>query len=310
MLYTVTLNPAIDRELVVPRLEINQVLRSIDHRVDYGGKGINVSRGLAALGQTSIALGFIGGKTGDMLEHGLEQLNINRKFIRVHAETRTNISIVSEDRSQIIKVNEPGPQISSNTQDALLQMIQTLAQPDDWWILSGSLPPGVLPTIYASIIEAVQSTFGKVILDTSGDALIEGCKAGPYIVKSNVLEADQLTRDKISSKHDVRAALNEIHGYGIEIVVVTLGHEGAMISEAGYTWMAEPPRIDEMNPAGAGDAFLAGFVYSLYQERSLSEALKFGVACGAASASLPGTSMAELTFIEQLLPHVSVRKLD
>jgi 1-phosphofructokinase family hexose kinase len=310
MIYTVTLNPALDRELVVSKLKINRVLRSIDHRIDFGGKGINVSRGLATLGEKSVVLGFTGGKTGDMLEDGLEKLELTQKFIRVHGETRTNISIASQDRTEIIKVNEPGPHIPSRKQDELLQMIHDLARPDDWWVLSGSLPPGVTTTIYASIVEDVQCAGAKVLLDTSGEALREGCRAQPFLVKSNELEASQLTQKKILSTDDVRATVKEIHVFGIEVVVITLGSKGAIISDGVNTWMAEPPAINEMNPAGAGDAFVAGLIYGLSRNESLPESLTFGVACGSASASLPGTSMAELTFIEKIVPHVFVKRLN
>ena len=188
MIYTVTLNPAVDRELTVPAIEFDSVLRASDWRVDFGGKGFNVSRMLMALGTPSTALGFVGGRSGELLRDGLESLGIQTDFVWVDGETRTNVSIV-DGNDRYVKVNEPGPTISPDDQEKLLAQIRRLAQPGDWWVLAGSLPPGISATIYADIIAILHEAEAKAILDTSGAALEHGCGARPFLAKPNDVEA-------------------------------------------------------------------------------------------------------------------------
>ena len=142
MIYTVTLNPAVDKELVVPAIEFDAVLRSQQINIDFGGKGFNVSRQLQSLGVASVALGFAGGSGGEQLRHGLASLGIDTDFVWVAGETRSNISIVTEPTSHYVKVNEPGPLISENELVALREKVAKQAKPGDWWVLAGSLPPG------------------------------------------------------------------------------------------------------------------------------------------------------------------------
>ncbi len=307
MIFTLTLNPALDRELTVPALAFDKPLRATAFRVDCGGKGFNVSRALAALGEKSIALGFSGGKTGEMLEAELESLGVTRDLVQIAGETRINVSVVTDDHKHYIKVNEPGPTITPAEQDTLLQKIRTLAQSGDWWVLSGSLPPGIPSDFYATVIKEVQSVGAKALLDTSGDPLLYGCEAVPFLVKPNESEAIALTGVKIETIDDVREAADQIHALGVEIVIISLGKMGALLSDGEHTWLAEPPLIIEHNPVGAGDALIAGSVWGLSHNLSWPLVLRWGVACGAAAASLDGTAMGSHSLVEQLVPQVQIK---
>ena len=309
MIYTLTLNPALDLELTVETLTQNQVLRAVHTRTDCGGKGFNVSRALAALGQASTALGFIGGSTGKRLERDLHQMGIGTDFVVVSDETRTNVSIVTDPSSDYIKVNQPGPTIKAEETEALLQKVQTLSQPDDTWVLSGSLPPGVATDIYAQIIHTVQSRGAKTLLDTSGEPLRMGCKARPFAVKPNTVEAQHLTGIEIEDIDTARMAAEEIHSQGIPVVILSLGKDGALLSQSEGTFLAKPPAVHEHNPIGAGDALVAGMVWGLNQEMSLVEALRWGVACGAAAASTPGTGVGSKEQIKRLEKEIRVTSL-
>ena len=304
MIYTLTLNPALDRELTVPVFAFDEVLRASVVRVDYGGKGFNVSRALAALGAESIALGFVGGATGESLKIGLADLGIRTDFVQIAGETRTNVSIVTEDRAHYLKVNDPGPMISPAEQTALLQKIRALAQPGDWWVLAGSLPRGVPATFYAEVIRLVQSADAHAVLDTSGEPLRIGCAAKPFLVKPNAAEASELTGIRVTSPDDARHAIGEIHALGVQNVVISYGQAGALYSDGQSLWKAEPPAVDERNPIGAGDALVAGLVWKLSQNCSAAEALRWGVACGAAAASLEGTAMGPRSLVETLARQV------
>ena len=306
MIYTMTLNPAVDRELVVPAIEFDSVLRAIDWRVDYGGKGFNVSRLLISLGVPSVAVGFAGGRAGELLRDGLHSLEIQTDFVWVEGETRTNVSIVSQSENRYIKANEPGPRISPENQQQLLDKVQSLAQAGDWWVLAGSLPPGVPDTIYARIIESLNTKGAKVILDASGSALLHGCKAGPYLVKPNALEAHQITGLPVDNLAQVVAAANATLQMGPAHIVVSMGKDGALLVEAGQAWIARSPKIEERNPIGAGDSMVGGLVWGLHQNLPVSDALRWGIACGAATASLSGTAVGTRPMVEALYAQVVI----
>jgi 1-phosphofructokinase family hexose kinase len=304
MIYTVTLNPAVDRELTVPAIEFDTVLRASDWRVDLGGKGFNVSRMLMSLGTGSTALGFAGGRAGELLRDGLESLGIATDFVWVEGETRTNISIVSEAHDHYVKVNEPGPTIAAANKDKLLAQIRQLAQPGDWWVLAGSLPPGVPATMYADIIAILHEAGAKAILDTSGAALEHGCRARPFLAKPNDIEAGQLTSLPVQNRQQIAAAAQAVQANGVSNVVISLGKDGAMLADGRQTLIVASPTIEERNPIGAGDSMVGGLTWGLSQDMPVAEALRWGIACGAATASMSGTAVGSRQLVESLVQQV------
>jgi 1-phosphofructokinase family hexose kinase len=265
MIYTLTLNPAVDRELTVPAMEFDAVLRAAESRVDFGGKGFNVSRLLKNLDTPSTAVGFLGGRSGELLQDGLRGLGIGADFVWIPGETRTNISIVTEPPSHYIKVNEKGPPVEQEKQDELLAKIDSIASPGDWWVLAGSLPPCVGNDFYAQIVKVLNRHGAKAVLDTTGETLRLGCAEHPYLVKPNAEEAGTLT------------------GFPVETL--------AQI------------------PIGAGDSMVGGLVWALKQGRPLRDSLAWGVASGAATASLGGTEIGSRALIEELLEQVTFQEI-
>jgi 1-phosphofructokinase family hexose kinase len=307
MIYTLTLNPALDRELTVPRLTFDEVLRSSASRADCGGKGFNVSRMLANLGAASTALGFAGGHTGAMLRDGLAALQIATEFVWVAGETRTNISIVASDDHRHIKVNEPGPTISAEEQQALVALVKAKAAPGDWWVLAGSLPPGCSPNFYANLIALIQGAGAHALLDTSGVALRYGCAAAPFLVKPNAAEASELTGLPVRTVSEARQAAEALGT--IAYVALSMGADGALLTHQRRAWHATSPQIHQANPIGAGDSMLAGLTWSLSQGHDAATALRWGVACGAATASLSGTAVGTSEQVAQLFEQVDVQEL-
>ena len=210
MIYTLTLNPAIDRELTVAEVQFDAVLSALKSQVDFGGKGFNVSRLLRSLGMTSTALGFIGGRTGDRLKHGLQDLDIGTDFVSIPSETRTNISIVTERHDHYIKVNEKGPLVDEPKQRELLDKIASIAAAGDWWVLAGSLPPGVPDSFYAQIITILNEHQAISVLDTTGESLRQGCEAKPFLVKPNAEETQKLTRLPVDTIPQIAVAAAEL----------------------------------------------------------------------------------------------------
>ncbi len=309
MIFTVTLNPAVDREMTVDQIVFDTVLRASDWRVDCGGKGFNVARMLKSLGISSVALGFAAGKSGELLNDKLQSLGIETEFVWVEGETRTNVSIVSVENGQYVKVNEPGPTITEADLAQLAQKIRDRVQAGDWWVLAGSLPPGVPPKYYTELITIIQSAGAKVFLDTSDEALRQNCGARPLLVKPNDEEAAELTGLPVSTAAEIAAAGKAISAMGPVSVVISRGKEGAVLVDEGKAWLATSPEIIAANPIGAGDSMVAGIVWGLSQGDSMQDALCKGIACGAATASQKGTSVGSLAQVNELLPQVQLNQI-
>jgi 1-phosphofructokinase family hexose kinase len=309
MIYTLTLNPALDKQFLVNTIEFNQVLRTDIVQTDFGGKGFNVSRMLKALGSESVALGLIGGKTGETLTDGLAHLGIHTDFVRVSEETRTNISIVPQDHSQYIKVNEPGPVIQADEINNLVAKIAALAKNGDWWVLAGSLPRGIGADIYARLIHLIQSQGARVILDASGEPLLHGCRAAAYLAKPNAEEAEKLIGLRIETVEQAVLAARQVAALGVTHVVLSLGKLGALWHAPEGTWLVYSPEIEEHNPIGAGDSMVAGLVWGLAQGLPVADILRWGVACGAAAASLDGTAVGDQALVASLFAKTIAQQL-
>jgi len=309
MIYTLTLNPAIDRELTVAEVQFDSVLSALKSQVDFGGKGFNVSRLLKSMGMPSTALGFIGGRTGERLRSGLQALDIATDFVSISGETRTNISIVTERHDHYIKVNEKGPPVDETKQRELLDKIASIAGPGDWWVLAGSLPPAVPDSFYAQIIEILNQHQAISILDTTGESLRLGCEAQPFLVKPNGEETHKLTGLPIDSSTQIAMAAAKLRNMGAQNVVISLGKKGALLQAADFSWLVHSPKIKEKNPIGAGDSMVGGLVWALAQGYSLKEALGWGAASGAATASMSGTEVGSRVLIEELFQQVKYEEL-
>jgi 1-phosphofructokinase family hexose kinase len=240
LIYTLTLNPAIDREYRVPAIGFGEVLRADGARVGLGGKGFNVSRALRALGEPSVALGFVGGQAGRTIAAGMAGLGIATDLVEIAGgETRTNVTVVAPDRH--MKVNEPGPAVTRGEEERLLARVRALARAGDLWVLSGSLPPGGSSGLYAEVIRVAQAAGARALLDTSGPALREGCEAGPFLAKPNAAEAAELTGLPAGTEEEVLAAAAAIHALGVTTVLVSLrppSRSGTRSAPATPCWPA------------------------------------------------------------------------
>lgn len=306
MIVTVTPNPALDRTLTVPRITFNEVLRATASRLDWGGKGFNVSRALAALGVESVALGFIGGATGQMLEHGLNDLGIVTDLVYVGGETRTNTVIVEASTGQYVKVNEAGPTLQAKEVAVFFERARERVRAGDIWVLAGALPPGVSPDFCTRLIALVQGGGARALLDSSGEPLRLGCAARPYLVKPNVAEAEEMTGREIRSDADALAAAASFLRQGIELVALSRGADGLLLASQERAVWARPPRVQVQHPTGAGDALLAGLAWALQQGLPLEEMARWGVAAGSAAAMRAGVSFGSRAEVEALYAEVRV----
>ena len=306
MIYTVTLNPALDKEYHVAELLPNAVLRAASVKVDYGGKGFNIARMVSALGSECAALGFVGGHTGQVLRAGLEGIGIPTDFVQVGEETRTNISIVNDKDSTYYKVNEAGPQVSEREVEELLRKVEGLVEPDDWWVLAGSLPRGIPADIYARLITLIRQGGAWAVLDSSGEAFRLGCSAGPFLVKPNLEEIAQITDTGAADGSGISRAINSVHKLGVQNILLSAGSGKSVCSDGLRMWIGQPPKIEEKNPTGAGDAMLGTVVDQLSRGTPLPEAYRWGLAAGSAAAALSGTGMPTRAQVQALIEQVVI----
>jgi 1-phosphofructokinase family hexose kinase len=317
MIYTVTLNPSLDRTLAVPRIVDDEMVRATASRLDWGGKGLNVSRVLQGLGGESVALGFAGGMSGQMLERGLRALGITTDLVSLSGETRTNTVVLESETGRYIKVNEPGPTVQPEEQSALLDRVRRYLGSRDLWVMAGSLPPGLADGFYAELVEMVHAAGARAFLDASGEPLRLGCAAAPFLVKPNATEAATLARGARGAIFEAGTDGNALAdpdaldlarfflAFGIELVALSLGAGGLLLASAERAVRARPPGGQARNPVGAGDALLAGVIWALEQDRSLEKVARWGVATGTASAMGIGVAAVTRAEVQALYEQVA-----
>lgn len=305
-IYTVTLNPGLDRTLTVPELHENRVLRATTTQIDWGGKGFNVTRALHALGLPSVALGLVGGCTGQMLTQGLHELGIITDFVTIPGETRTNTVIQTADGCRHIKVNEPGPTVDAAALAALAARVTATVTPGSLWALCGSLPPGAPPDIYATLTRLIQAQGGRVALDASGTALAPGLAARPDWVKPNAEEAADLTGAAITDLASAARAAARCMDLGAQQVALSLGADGLLLAAPGQVIHAQPPAVAVQTLVGVGDALLGGLLYALAQGWPLPDVARWAVAAGSAAAMTPGVGVGSLAEVTALAAQITV----
>jgi 1-phosphofructokinase family hexose kinase len=310
MIYTLTPNPSIDRSLTIPEIRFNSVLRSQSIRLDWGGKGFNVSRSLLEFGMESVALAWVGGSSGKMLADGLQRLGIQTDFVWVDEETRTNTMINEEQGDWHIKVNEPGPAISAGDIEQMLAKVDNHAKKGDIWVLSGSLPPDVPNTLYSDLIQIIKSHGGFVCLDSNGAALRKGAEAAPFMVKPNLSEASTIVGFNIENQEDAKRAALPFLRLGLAYFAMTMGSAGLLIASQMEMVYAVPPKTRVRNSAGSGDALMAGLLYAISREMPLIEMARWAVATGTASVEAEGVSEFKIKRVQELLPLIDSKLIN
>ena len=309
MIYTVTLNPALDKTVEIPGMALDTVNRITEMRTDPGGKGINVSKVIAKLGGDSRAVGILGGESGRTLEKLLENENFTTQFRFVEGQTRTNIKIIDRVGHTNTDINEPGLTVTDADLDALLNDLLAEVHADDIVVLAGSLPKGAPQDTYRVWTSACKNASARVFLDADGALLAEGLKAAPYLIKPNDDELSRLAGKKLETIEELTAEGQKLLESGIERVVISLGGRGALDLRKGSTIYAEGLKVPVGSTVGAGDSVVAALAYAESQDMSEEDAVRLSTATGAANVMCSGTQAAERSVIEELLPKVRFSKL-
>lgn len=309
MIYTVTLNPALDKTVEIPGMALDTVNRITEMRTDPGGKGINVSKVIAKLGGESRAVGILGGESGRTLEKLLEGEPFATRFRFVEGQTRTNLKIIDREGHTNTDINEPGLTVTDVDLDALLHELLAELRPGDIVVLAGSLPKGAPQDTYRSWTAACKKAGARIFLDADGALLAEGIKAAPYLIKPNDDELSRLAGKKLETLEELTAEGRRLLERGIERVVISLGGRGALYLRKGSTIYAEGLRVPVGSTVGAGDSVVAALAYAEAQGLSEEEAVRLSTAAGAANVMCSGTQAAEREAVEALLPKVRFSRL-
>jgi len=272
MIYTVTLNPALDRS-IGPEGE----------RIDPGGKGLNVAKTLNAFGYEAAAVCLTAGGNGEALRRLAAAAQIDLIPVPTPGETRVNLKLF--DGETVTEHNQPGPAFSPAAFVGLRERLSTLLRPGDTLALCGSLPPDTPADAYATLAAAHPDC--RIIVDTSGPALAAALTAGPDCIKPNLAELEQLTGTALPDTTSRIEALQALMARGAKRVLLSLGGEGAMLATARGVWYAAAPQVPVQGTVGAGDAMTAVLcALPMEDEGSL---LRACVAAGSAAVMQPGS---------------------
>lgn len=303
MIYTLTLNPSIDYIVNVNDLKLGEVNRSFSEIKFPGGKGINVSRILSEVGIENTALGYIGGFTGAFIEESLKELNIKTEFIKVNEDSRINVKIKSEIESEI---NGEGPKISEEKLKELYSKLNKL-ESGDYLILAGSIQKSLPKDLYLDIQDMLKEKNVCVVVDTSGEALLEAIKRKPFLIKPNDKEIEEIFKVKLNGTEDVIKYGKKLYELGAQNVIISRGGEGAILICADGVFKGNAPKGQVKNSVGAGDSLVGGFVGTFSTTKDILRSFKYGIATGSASAF--SLDLCTKKDIESLLGEIDIEKV-
>ena len=306
MILTIVPNPSLDRTAVVPGFETGRTFRVGDVLGLAGGKGLNAARAMRTLGLTPLVVGPFGGHIGRMLVERAAAEGLSCDAVAIQGETRTCLTIVDPEAGRITELYERGPRLAPGDWDRVVEKVVSHLPHATWMVLSGSSPPETPDDGLKQLVARASSAGVPVLLDTYGPWLAGALGLGPALLKINQDEAAGLVGHAVDTAASATAAAGELRRRGAQAVVITLGKQGALCVDrdgAPFGWSA--PRVPGTFPIGSGDSLFGGIVAGLSRKQSLREALRLGVAVGAANTLRMGPGVFDAAQVERLLPEVA-----
>ncbi|MBN2900084.1 MAG: 1-phosphofructokinase [Clostridia bacterium] len=301
MIITVTLNPAVDETIYVETLVpygVNPVSKS---RLDPGGKGINVSKMIHQLGERTLALGFCGGENGRYIQHALAEIGIPEALTVTEASTRKNTKIVEIKTGKTTDMNVQGAPVGKDALTRFMKTYQTYVCEAAVVVLSGSIPQGLEPNIYRELCEIARAANCKVVLDASGEALREGIKGEPLLVKPNIHELEELVGQKLHTEEAIIEAARNLLTEQLKHMIVSLGEHGALWITRENVIRQAVPKVIVKSTVGAGDSMVAGIAVGLASGLLDKEGFRLGVASSVAAITVEGTAIPKKEVVEKFL---------
>ncbi len=309
MIITVTLNPALDKTILVKNFAVDRVCRVEDSRLDPGGKGINISRVLHSLGGRSVAVGIVGGAAGEYIRDQLDVLGIRNDLVFGRQETRTNLKVVDPVRHTCTDINEPGVPVTAGELQEIWEKLNDLVNPGDTVVFAGQNPPEMSDQQLAQWIMQLKAQGVRTALDTVGMAMKIGVAAGPTVIKPNEAELEELCEMELPTRADLAAAARRVVANGVDRVVVSMGAEGALFVKADEAFFARGLEVPVGSTVGAGDAMLASVLWDMERGLSWEETAARATAVSAAAVMTAGTQPGGAEAVAALLEQVRVEPL-
>lgn len=309
LIFTVTLNPAIDKTVFIPGFSVGSLNRIQSVRIDAGGKGFNVSKCLKKLGVDSTACAILGGSTGEHLLALMSQMGIDTLPVTVPDQSRTNLKIIDPSSGITTEINEPGPEVSHSALDELRNRVAAKISPGDIVILSGSLPKGAITSLYYEWTKFFHALGAIVFLDSDGEAMRLGVEAKPDFIKPNDAELSRIVGKDLSTQQELIEAGKKLLETGIEEIAISLGAAGAIFISTRGVFKANSLKVPVLNTVGAGDAMVAAMAYGLEKKLPHETRMRLAMAMGAASVMTDGTQAPDSDLVWKLAEQVEIQKV-
>ncbi|MFL2128809.1 1-phosphofructokinase [Ruoffia sp. FAM 24228] len=306
MIYTLTMNAAIDLFIETNKVEYDSVNRSNYDELQPNGKGINVSFIMKQLNIDTTALGYVGGFTGDYIINELNKKNIGTNFVSVDGNTRINVFTRVLSKKDEFKLVNKGPNINYQQKNKLLDIIKNLKN-SDMLIISGSLPRGIEPKFLIDIIKILSENKVQFILDTSYEIVMDLLEFEPLMLKPNIEELQIWTKTKVNSTESMLAVCKDLIKKGAKSVLLSLGSDGAMYVNDNSAFKVNAPQGNVVNTACSGDTLLGSFVAKRLNGELVEDALAFAVAAGSSTAFSPG--LTDFIDVPELLKQIKIEKI-
>jgi 1-phosphofructokinase family hexose kinase len=308
MIYTVTLNPTLDITYVLEEITLGEPVRALEVLKSPGGKGINVSRALRAMGTDSVAVAMIGGYVGDEVLDLLHGEGLILQIAKIKNDTRTNVIVLGRRDNQELMIRSAGPAVEETETRHVTDLVFKVAQTPEIMVLSGSLPPGIKHDTYYSITEEGKFRGSKVVIDSDGEPLRMGVEAAPYLIKPNLTELEGLAGEKLEGYPEIVEFSRTLNDKGVEMVVVSMGSRGALMVCGDTVLKGTVPMVTE-DTVGAGDSMVAGLVTGIVQELALDRVFQRGLAFSLAAVINSGPGLTEPDTFAKAFPQVTVEEI-
>lgn len=307
-LATVTLNGTLDRVIQVPDLVLGTIRDSADLLTLPGGKGINAARTALSLGSEVMTTGLVAGLCGDWICALLESEGIRHRFVRLpFGESRISTIIVDPKMGQSTVINDLGPSVPVEMWPQIRHQLVRAVQGYPWAILAGASLPGLPSSVWGDLCSDLQAQGQLVCVDTRDEWLAKALPARPFVVKCNQHEAASLLGQVVDTPAQARDAVCKWVDLGITFAIITMGRLGAVAAQRGQVWHIIAPVVDALYSIGSGDAMLAGMVVCLDRGASLPEAVRYGVALGAANTLSPGSGRCDMDALPRLIQETTIQ---
>ena len=305
----VCLNPSIDRALMIEGFEYggtNRVLSSVDCA---GGKGFNVAIAARKLGLKSAATGFVFSENGGIIIGSLKAEDVDNQTLNIPGSVRVNLKVYDKKTQVVTELNSKGEPAGAGVQKRLSSKIEELAEISEYMVFGGSVAPGLQDDIYYKLIGTAGKRGCRCILDAEGELLRKGIEAKPFMIKPNLFELQMLTGKELGSNGEIKAAAQEIIRSGVQIVLISLGGDGAMIVTKDEAWFAQGMKVAVKNTVGAGDTMVSGAVKGLLADGSAQEVLRQAAAAATCSITQEGTGLTDISTLSEIYKSIEISSI-